>query len=757
VSQRFFVLFFASFVLSTSVLCTAQAPFHGDFLPQSSFGMYDTWGIATGDFNGDGKLDLATTNPAESTVTIYTGNGDGTFATGATYTLTGKRNNPIWVATADFNGDGSLDLVVTSFNFADQNGGTLSVLLGNGDGTFQPEVDYAAGNHPTTVIAGDFNGDGKPDLAATDNGTAAILVLLNNGDGTFQPAQTYAVGTGPYSLASADFNGDGRTDLVVTNYCNVALVPIPSAFFCGDSPEYGNTVSVLLGNGDGTFQTQSTAFVFPAPYQVVTADFNQDGKADLVVTNGDNTYMLTVLLGNGDGTFQTPITYNVAGRLPQGFLVVGDFNGDGKLDIRNEETELLGNGDGTFQGGIDYGAGGYGPQIVGDFNQDGHPDVATSSVYIGVGLNAAGTTRNPTTTTIASSAFVCGGLYVSANVMNSIGPLPTGLVTLQVDGSYLSTFSPLNNTGNTPQIEISLFPGMHTITAVYAGDLYTQGSVGSTSITILYPTTITLTSSLNPSSAGQTVAFTVDISGDGVRFPFCDADGTVTFLDGTTMLGTIDVPSTFTLTTSALAPGSHSITANYSGGGYNLPGVSPILVQVVNPSLGLGVAPGGSNSATVDPGGTATYKLTIGAGGDTGNATLSCTGAPPGSTCSVPATLAVGNSVIPFTAMVTTTPSGSAALYSNPNRHFNPWFLALGIFGIIVLPGARCSRLPLLRRKRFLPLMLLILLLPACGGGGSNGGSGVTGSTSAGTYTLTVTAKLGSSVNQSLPLTLIVK
>ena len=259
--------------------------------------------IVAGDFNGDGRTDLAVANYGSNDVSVLLGNGDGTFQTQVTYAV---GTGPDAIVAGDFNGDGRTDLAVANYGSND-----VSVLLGNGDGTFQPQVTYAVGTEPDALVAGDFNGDGRTDLAVANYGSNDVSVLLGNGDGTFQPQVTYAVGTGPVALVAGDFNGDGRTDLAVANYGS-------------------NDVSVLLGNGDGTFQTQVTYAVGSEPDALVAGDFNGDGRTDLAVANvGDND--VSVLLGNGDGTFQPQVTYAV-GTEPDA-LVAGDFNGDGRTDL----------------------------------------------------------------------------------------------------------------------------------------------------------------------------------------------------------------------------------------------------------------------------------------------------------------------------------------------------------------------------------------------------------------------------------------
>jgi len=270
--------------------------------------------IATADFNGDGKLDLAVSNYGSNNVSVLLGDGDGTFKAALNYDV---GTNPTGIAVGDFNRDGKPDLAVLNQNCT--NGGppcgdgTVSVLFGNGDGTFQPPADYAAGSNPNSVTVGDFNGDGKLDLAVANGNSvmaSAVSILLGNGDGTFQPPVTYTFGVNNATIATADFTGDGKLDLAVVD--NIGAVWI------------------LLGNGNGTFQTPASYGTDTLPLGLGIADFSGDGKLDLAVgSSGSNT--LQVFLGNGDGTFQSPLTF-AGGSFPQG-LAVGDFDGSGRLDV----------------------------------------------------------------------------------------------------------------------------------------------------------------------------------------------------------------------------------------------------------------------------------------------------------------------------------------------------------------------------------------------------------------------------------------
>jgi len=279
--------------------------------------------VAVGDFNGDGNADLAVANSGYAEVSVLLGNGDATFQAQKTYYDGGSEGpggDPTSVAVGDFNGDGNADLAVANVYGVDD----VSVLLGNGDGTFQDQRAFAGGTGAMSVAVGDFNGDGTPDLAVADF-TGGVSVLLGTGDGAFQSAVSYPVGSIPVSVAVGDFNGDGKLDLATAN--------------SGSSSVPGTTVSVLLNSGDGsgTFQTQVGYPVGSSPRSVAVGDFNGDGKPDLAVANDGSSSVpgatVSVLLNSGDGsgTFQTQVGYPV-GSSPRS-VAVGDFDGDGKLDL----------------------------------------------------------------------------------------------------------------------------------------------------------------------------------------------------------------------------------------------------------------------------------------------------------------------------------------------------------------------------------------------------------------------------------------
>ena len=270
---------------------------------------------------------------SNNTRTIEWQVNDGTPVSGSLYQ--GQSQNPLsvsifFVTIGDLNGDGRADLVTAN---VDSNG--LSVLLGDGNGGFGTATTFATGAGPTSVAMADLNGDGNLDVITSNVNSNNVSVLLGNGLGGFGPATSFSTGTNPRSVVLGDLNGDGKLDLVTGN-------------------QSSNGVSVLLGNGDGTFGAPTSLTIGAGAHNsVALADLNGDGKLDLVVANTDFN-SLSVLLGNGDGTFGAATNF-AAGTSPYAAgIAVGDFNGDGKLDLvsasfgSNDVSVLLANGDGTF-------------------------------------------------------------------------------------------------------------------------------------------------------------------------------------------------------------------------------------------------------------------------------------------------------------------------------------------------------------------------------------------------------------------------
>jgi hypothetical protein len=346
--------------------------------------------LAVGDFNGDDHLDLAVSDG--SGVSILLGNGDGTFQPPQSQPMP----SVVFVAAADFNGDGIPDLAIAQA-VDPQYIGSISILLGNGDGTFQIAGNYQVGVQAfgfliTSIAVGDLNGDGRLDLAVANAGSNSVSVLVGNGDGSFQPARNFAVDRGPVFVAVGDVNGDGIPDLVTANS------------FTHTTGSYANSVTVLLGNGDGTFQAARNYPAGLSPSSVAVGDYNGDGRLDLAVKNN---WGITILFGQGDGSFAMGPSY--AASPGADILAVADFNHDGHLDLAvasdpGAVSLFLGRGDGTFASAPSYPGGDYARAVaVGDFNGDGIPDVAvanddypagTVAVFLGNGdgtLRLAGT------------------------------------------------------------------------------------------------------------------------------------------------------------------------------------------------------------------------------------------------------------------------------------------------------------------------------------------------------------------------------
>jgi hypothetical protein len=371
--------------------------------------------VAVGDFDNDNRLDIVVANYGINSVGILLGYGDGTFGNQVTFS-TGYYSAVFWLSVGDFNSDNRLDIATANFK-----GNNVGILLGYGNGTFADVMTYStgAGSAPTCVRVGDFNNDNRLDIAVTSSGTKSIVVLFGFGDGSFLLGTAYSTGIEslPYGLAIGNFNNDNRLDIAVANYESNDIgiflghgnEPFASIteYTTGDGSEphsvalgdlnndghldivvanYGtNNVGVLLGHSNTVFDPMMT---YPtgtdsAPYSVAVADFNNDHRLDIVVTNSE-TDNIAVLHGYGNGTFVTGATYSTGARSLPYTVAIGDFNNDNISDlvIANAGTNniflLYGYGNGSFGNETSYPLGyDYDPYSVAvtDLNENGWMDI----------------------------------------------------------------------------------------------------------------------------------------------------------------------------------------------------------------------------------------------------------------------------------------------------------------------------------------------------------------------------------------------
>jgi hypothetical protein len=632
-----FIYIFAAASVLFSASCAAQSLGFADNLISPTLLPTASSAIVTGDFNGDGIPDLAVIGQ-QNTVTVLLGTGNGSFRAGSTSPAIAPNGSaPLLIVAADFNGDGKLDLATANSD------GSLAVLLGNGDGTFSPTGSSTLGTGFTYMLVGDFNGDGKPDIVLSSNPSKPsyssitpfnLTLLTGKGDGTFSQntPSLSSINEGP--IAVGDFNGDGKTDIVV-----------------GSEP---GVITVLLSNGNGTFTPGYTQTTTYTPIAIAVADFDGNGKLDVIA-----------------GTLALPAS-----------APMGSYN--------TGSVELMGNGDGTFTvlpgGGIP----GAGIFAVADFNGDGKPDLAVATIGGNLGGSVTpitielGDGKGGFTTSLATSDF-------RPNLNGQPLVYPNGeqvLATADFSGDGRAGLAVIGTTSQQPGNEVAV---------------------------LLYPPAITLSPALQLP--------------DGlINTPY---NQTITASGGTP-------PYTFTATglppgLSISAGGVVSGTPTTAGSGY----IFTLTVQDSNPadpagnalyslsidSPGFSITPAAS-SVTVNAGQPATYTLNLASiGGFISTVTLTC-GVVSGmdGACSLsPATVTLGQTA--SSVLTVTTKAATTSLNEPPAMPFR-----FGDFGRSVggasLAGIFLILFPKRLRGRYRRLSVLVVglfaagLMAACGGSG---------------------------------------
>ena len=372
--------------------------------------------VAVGDFNRDGKQDLAIANSGSVTVSIRLGNGMGGFSGTTEVSVAGSA---LALTVGDFNSDGILDLAVACFG-----PDAVSIRLGDGQGAFSGATNIGVGEFPQSLALGDFNSDGKQDLAVANLFSNTVSVRLGDGLGGFSGATEVSTGAEPASVVIGDFNRDGKQDMAVVN-------------------SGAGTVSIRLGDGLGQFSGTTEISVGAYPYSAVIGDFNGDGKQDLAVANqAANT--VSIRLGDGLGGFNG--SANIAVGDGPYSVAAGDFNGDGKQDLAvvssylDSISILIGNGAGGFSGLPEINVG-VSPRAVavGDFNNDGKQDLAAAnSSSNNVSIRLGGCVNTPPTIAVASPLTRQQGSSINSAQIATVGDADQAVNTLSVSSALLT-------------------------------------------------------------------------------------------------------------------------------------------------------------------------------------------------------------------------------------------------------------------------------------------------------------------------------
>jgi uncharacterized repeat protein (TIGR01451 family) len=714
--------------------------------------------VAVGDFNHDGKEDVVIANFG-TTISVLLGNGDGTFQAPVNYPIGTVTLADI--AAADFNGDGKLDLAVTDRS------GTLNILLGNGDGTFQPAVSSNLGTSSAGIVVADFNEDQHVDIALLFGDPTSfagkVLILLGNGDGTFKSMATFDAGGSLNSAVVGDFNGDGKPDLAVANTTGVSA-----------SRGTGDLV-VFLGNGDGTF-VKGTSWIGSgsAIHRLLVADFNGDGKQDLALMT-EESGGVRIILGNGDGTFQSPALLPQNTPFPADVsMASADLNGDGKPDLLVTLSEIqsnetmpiafvpvldvqLGKGDGTFQPPLHFTLPSNDSFIVTakDLNGDGLLDIIVTDPN-GIEVLKNNTLLGGSDVAVAlgqeQQSFLQKLLYSVGANNRGPGPannvvvtdiLPTGSALLSLDSACVGTTQITCTFGSLPaggfiaaNVVIWTPPNGGTIVdsaSVAANESDPDTTNNSASVTtVAYPGSPIVTVSV--SKAGNGGGVVNGGSTIGIRIN-CGSSCSQNDVGADTVIltATANAGSSFTSWSGActgtdpsncrfIVGGSPMVTATFSLQDFSL--------SSANPSVSTTRGTLATNSITVTP-----------QNGFSGSVALSCSVAGPTPLpCSVsPSTVSSGATLSSATVTVDTSSATAQLIPETPYASFPGFFsfavvIVFTLFGLLLDARLRLNQLPASRVYVGLAL-LSVLFLSACGGHATK---------PAENFTVTVTATSGS-------------
>ncbi|MCC3406091.1 MAG: DUF4347 domain-containing protein [Microcoleus sp. PH2017_10_PVI_O_A] len=514
----------------------------------------------TGDLNGDGFLDLVVTGkqqrffPRDISILLGTGT-TGSFATPISLLKPASKENPTGVAVGDFNKDGKLDLAVANRKDSQGNGNFISIRLGTGTGSFGDPTNFGENIDHASIVTGDFNGDSKLDLATTPYRDNFISILFGDGAGSFGTPIKINTQTPKYTLDTADFNGDGKLDLVTSNY------------------EQTNNISVFLADGKGNFNSPVNLTSPGTEFRtVVTGDFNGDGKLDIAANNSSNR-SVSVFLGDGTGNFDTANNFSVTPYFFGGpeSVVAGDFSGDGKLDLATSNhvqqvlSVLSGDGTGKFGTLSDFtlpnapNTDGYiAFSIARDFNADGKLDIATASGQtVSILLN----TSNTVNFGAATYSGVEGTTDTVVNIPVKITggtPLNDVVVPILLDSSSSAT----QNTDYT------FSPTSITFPAGATGDALTKNvavTIKSDNISENPETVIFNLGTITGGIAGSTKKTTLTISDRG-SVAYAIATNAATIDEGNSG----KKPLTFTVTRSQDISGASSVKYAIAGTATNV-------------------------------------------------------------------------------------------------------------------------------------------------------------------------------------------